>query len=162
MERNSTPPTRISRFFLHRFLKKTKITAWASDQFCPGDVVLKIIKDLPLFRDFFERFGASNCRKLKGFAQNVISGTSKKPPKSLKVFRGAAWNPFFAEITKIGTLRNKIAHALRNLILLKFQLSENKWLGKRRSGCQICGWNLSVQHQNDPDQKTTSSKQKWS
>ena len=117
---------------------------------------------MPLFRDFFERFGASNCRKLKGFAQNAISGTSKKPPKSLKVFRGAAWNPFFAEITKIGKLRNKIAHALRNLILLKFQLSENKCIGKRWSGCQICGWNLSVHHQNDPVQKTTSSKQKWS
>ena len=61
-----------------------------------------------------------------------------------------------AEITKIDNLRNKIAHALRNLILLKFQLSENKWLGKRRSGCQICGWDLLVRHQNHPDQKTTS------
>ena len=140
MERNSTPPpTRISRFFLRRFLKKPKINALISDHFPVEDVVLKIIKDLRVFRDFLEPFGASNCRKLKGFAQNVISGTSKKPPKSLKVFRGAAWNPFFAEITKIGTLRNKIVHALRNLIFMKFQLSENKWLGKRRSDCQICG-----------------------
>ena len=100
-----------------------------SDHFCVGDVVLKIVKDLHLFRDFLKRFGAPNWRKLKGFAQNVISGTSKKKPlKSLKVFRGAAWNPFFAEITKIGKSRNKIAHALRNLILVKFQLSENKWV----------------------------------
>ena len=139
MERNSTPPTRISRFFLHSFLKKPKISALISDHFCERDVGFFTFKDLPLFRDFFERFGALNCRKLKGFAQNVISGPSKKTPKSLKVFRGAAWNPFFAEITKIGTLRNKIVHALRNLIFMKFQLSENKWLGKRRSGCQICG-----------------------
>ena len=160
MERNSTPPTRISRFFLRRFLKKPKISALISDHFCVGDVVLKIIKDLGVFGDFLEPFGASNWRKLKGFAQNWISGTSKNPPKSLTIFRGAAWNPFFAEITKISNLRNKIAHALRNLILLKFQLSENKWLGKRRSGYQICGWNLSIQHKNDPDQKTTSRRQK--
>ena len=102
------------------------------DHFCPGDVVIKNIKDLHLFRDFLKRFGAPNWHKLKGFAQNVILGTPKKPPKSLTFFRGAAWNPFFAEITKIGKLRNKIAHALRNLNLLKFQLSENKWVGKRR------------------------------
>ena len=43
--------------------------------FCEEDVVKNNFKDLPLFRNVFERFGVSNCRKLNGFAQNVISGT---------------------------------------------------------------------------------------
>ena len=92
-----------------------------------------------LFATFSSVFGASNWRNHMSFEKNGISGASKKHTKTSEVFRGAAWNPFFAEITKIGTLRNKIVHALRNLIFMKFQLSENKWLGKRRSGCQICG-----------------------
>ena len=145
MERNLTPPpTRPWVDFLRIFFSKSSIPYIVSDKNHCELWFSKTFELFGFFRDFFERFGASNWRKSYVFWKNWILDASKNTSINSKVFRGAAWNPIFAEITQIAKMRNKIALPLRILFLLKFQVFENKCMGIRRSGRGICGWDLSV------------------